>query len=213
MPSQSTSSTSRRRSSKPSARVLPDSIQGEIDAIVPRLGGYSICSLVWNRLLTDAQRRKLGNDFDKALRKEHIVDIWARLHRQIPVRAVVELGYRTELVTTQTYERLLREIGVKKPPRTSARKPVWNRDRCELMLDGEVICRFGGRSRAKNATRILDDFQDLGWPEFIVDPIQGGKNAGRLNQAIYTLNQKQDVIRFHANGSGDGIWREFTNPN
>lgn len=213
MPSQTKSPTPRPRDRKLTTRLLPDSVKDEINSLLQRLAGYSIGKFFWNELLTEAERRQLGGDLDVALRKEHIVDIWARLRGQSQLRAVVELSYHTELVMPKKYEQLLRKIGVAKPRRTSAKKPVWDQVRCELLVDGEVIRKFPGRGRSKNVMGILDAFQELGWPEFIDDPLPGGKNGLRLNQAIFELNQDQNVIKFQSNGSGNGIQWHFTSPN
>ena len=69
------------------------------------------------------------------------------------------------------------------------------------------IIRFG-RS-APTLERIIEKFEELGWPERIDDPLppKGKNNKKRLRDAVRNLNEKQKVrlMEFHADGTGKGI--------
>jgi hypothetical protein len=86
------------------------------------------------------------------------------------------------------------------------RVPTWNRKRGELRLGDIVVKRF--KVPAANQELILDSFEELGWPDYIDDPLppqpeQDSKR--RLHAAIDRLNLKQRLIRFHVARSGCGI--------
>jgi hypothetical protein len=88
------------------------------------------------------------------------------------------------------------------------RVPTWNHKHGELRLGDIVIKQFS--RPAANQELILDSFEELGWPEYIDDPLppqleQDSKR--RLYAAIDRLNgsQVQRLIRFHAARSGRGI--------
>jgi len=84
-------------------------------------------------------------------------------------------------------------------------KPTWNRDRGELSLDGDVIKRVRSVTVAKNVTRILDTFEDDGWPDRIDDPLDPSNSQMRLHEAIKRLNDNLTGIKFRADGTGQGI--------
>jgi hypothetical protein len=57
---------------------------------------------------------------------------------------------------------------------------------------------------------ILDSFEELGWPDYIDDPLPPHleqDSRRRLHDAIDRLNrnQRNRLIRFHSAGSGRGI--------
>ncbi len=95
------------------------------------------------------------------------------------------------------------------PPERPA--PRWDNENRELWF-GETLCkRF--RQPAPNQTRLLADFEELGWPPRIDDPISpsGGVDPRqRLRDTVRGLNtsKENDVIRFELDGTGEGvIWK------
>lgn len=90
-------------------------------------------------------------------------------------------------------------------------KPRWSR--FELQIGDWLVMRL--TPRASNQIKILDAFQEEGWPPVIDDPLPGCPGTDRqkrLRNAIQRLNHGQVVKRllFHANGSGDGIRWELS---
>ena len=58
--------------------------------------------------------------------------------------------------------------------------------------------------------RVLDVFEEESWPDRIDDPLDPSKTKDqqRLHQAIRRLNENLDLIRFGADGTGEGvIWQ------
>jgi hypothetical protein len=91
---------------------------------------------------------------------------------------------------------------------TEARVPSWDRDRQELRLGGILVKQF--KVPAPNQEIILSTFQDDGWPPRIDDPLPPQQNQDskrRLHDTINALNrnQKQPLLRFLGDGSGEGI--------
>jgi hypothetical protein len=97
----------------------------------------------------------------------------------------------------------------------AALKPHWDPVRRKLSLGGRVVKQF--RVPAGIQAVILGAFQEDGWPEYIDDPLPGGDGIDpkvRLNGVIYRLNHAQatPLIRFHANGNGDGVHWSLCDP-
>ncbi|MBU4270582.1 MAG: hypothetical protein KKE86_16925 [Planctomycetes bacterium] len=102
------------------------------------------------------------------------------------------------------------------PPNPAAKTsdstvPAWNKDRCELTYCGTIIKRVKSASIAKNVVRVLDAFQEDGWPDRIDDPLDPSKNQQRLHETIKRLNDNLETIRFRADGTGQGIVWELDN--
>jgi len=92
----------------------------------------------------------------------------------------------------------------------ATKKPTWQRDTASLFFDGKPIKKIRSVTVAKNLVRILDDFEEKGWPDRIDDPLSSSKDQQRLHEAIRRLNGKLSAIRFHADGTGTGIvWEEL----
>jgi hypothetical protein len=92
--------------------------------------------------------------------------------------------------------------------RLSATTPVWDPERRQLSWAGIVVKRF--RARAENQERILNAFQEEGWPGRVDDPLPPTHTAdsqARLRDAIRRLNdcQSRRMIRFSGDGTGTGV--------
>jgi len=91
-------------------------------------------------------------------------------------------------------------------------KIVWDQDRRTLRVGNEAVKQF--RVPAPNQERILSVFQEENWPAHIDDPLPQNGDVDpkrRLHTAINCLNrnQKKSLIRFHGDGSGNGIYWQF----
>jgi len=92
--------------------------------------------------------------------------------------------------------------------------PIWDRERQELRLGGILVKQF--KVPAPNQEIILSTFQDDGWPPRIDDPLPPQHNQDskrRLHDTINALNrnQKQSLLRFLGDGSGEGIrWQAIS---
>lgn len=86
--------------------------------------------------------------------------------------------------------------------------PVWDPDRKELRVGGQLIKQF--KLPSPNQETILMCFEEEGWPARIDNPLppqQGLDNKVRLHATIKSLNrhQKHRLIRFMGDGNGEGI--------
>ncbi len=93
--------------------------------------------------------------------------------------------------------------------------PDWDPDLRKLRVDGQIVKRF--KWPALNQEAVLCAFQEEGWPEKIDDPLppqleQDPKR--RLADTIKCLNknQKNRLIRFHGDGTGEGVVWELIGP-
>jgi hypothetical protein len=106
------------------------------------------------------------------------------------------------------------------PPQQSAAArahllPLWDKERQELRMGELVVKQF--KLPAPNQELILASFQEEGWPPRIDDPLppQPDQDAKRrLHDTIITLNrhQKNRLIRFSGDGSGEGVRWEPCRP-
>ena len=90
--------------------------------------------------------------------------------------------------------------------------PSWHKDRGELTFQSKIIKRIRSVSVAKNVVRVLDVFQEENWPDRIDDPLDPSKDQQRLHETIKRLNDNLEMIRFRADGTGQGILWELIAP-
>ena len=86
-------------------------------------------------------------------------------------------------------------------------QPTWDKALSQLLFDDEVVRKVS--PQAANLIKILDAFQEDGWPKKIdspFSPCEDGKQKRR--DAIRELNKKLRKIRFESDGSGEGLlWK------
>jgi hypothetical protein len=90
--------------------------------------------------------------------------------------------------------------------------PNWDVNLRELRLAEALVKRF--RVPAASQEIILSVFQEEGWPAQIDDPLPSSPDIipqRRLHYAINGLNrnQKNQLLRFHGNGNGNGVNWEY----
>jgi hypothetical protein len=89
-----------------------------------------------------------------------------------------------------------------------AEKPYWNAAKSTLYLGDKPIKEL--KHPAKNVRRVLAEFERLGWPDQMPDPLRGvyHKTPKRLNDTIFQLNAKHiipDQMHFASDHTGEGI--------
>lgn len=90
--------------------------------------------------------------------------------------------------------------------------PLWDPDRQQLRIGRTIVKQF--KVPAANQEAVLAAFEEEGWPPRIDDPLPPKQNQDpkrRLHDTINSLNrnQRQFLIRFLGDGSGQGIRWEF----
>jgi hypothetical protein len=130
-------------------------------------------------------------------------------HRKVSTeRALLDLSRRVDLLADGRYESLRRAIG--EPVDARDRDvPNWDRAVGELVFRGEIIRRVS--PRASNLHPVLDAFQEENWKSRIDSPLPGGKNSRKLREAVRSLNDGLEKIRFFCDGRAEGVqWEEFS---
>ncbi len=95
--------------------------------------------------------------------------------------------------------------------RTRVDSPCWNRETRELHVGKVLVKRF--RVPAPNQEKVLDAFEEEGWPPRIDDPLPPVAKIAprqRLRDTIKALNRnrKTTVLRFAGDGNAEGVqWR------
>lgn len=106
-----------------------------------------------------------------------------------------------------------RTAGQLLPP--AAAKPKWDRERQELRVGNVVVKQF--KVPAANQERILAAFEEDGWPPHIDDPLPPTSDQDskrRLHDTVNSLNrnQRQPLLHFLGDGTGQGVRWELTVP-
>jgi hypothetical protein len=94
-------------------------------------------------------------------------------------------------------------------PPAAGERPCWDRAARELRFAGEVVLRF--RRGARNQERLLDAFEELGWPPEIDDPLphhRRVKPGERLRDTVKHLNAHLDggLLHFRVNAEGSAVF-------
>lgn len=95
------------------------------------------------------------------------------------------------------------------PVMLTTNKPSWDAERHELRFVGQIVKRF--RWPAANQETILMAFEEESWPSHIDDPLPQVSDVDpkrRLSDSIKCLNrnQRNDLVRFRGDGTGQGIF-------
>ncbi|MBX3439127.1 MAG: hypothetical protein KF861_16680 [Planctomycetaceae bacterium] len=92
-------------------------------------------------------------------------------------------------------------------------KPRWDGERHQFFVRDQLVKEF--KVPSPNQETILAAFQEENWPARIDDPLAPTSPADskrRLHDTIKSLNrnQKQNLIRFLGDGTGEGVFWELT---
>jgi hypothetical protein len=102
---------------------------------------------------------------------------------------------------------------VQVPSEETSCRPRWDHQRRQLRLGPEIVKEF--KLPSPNQETVLMAFEEEGWPPRIDDPLPPQPQLDprrRLHDTIKALNrkQRQGLIRFRGDGSGEGIRWEPT---
>jgi hypothetical protein len=86
--------------------------------------------------------------------------------------------------------------------------PVWDSLRHELRFGDSIVKQF--KRPSPNQKAILMAFQEESWPVYIADPLSPQLDIDpkrRLNDTVKALNrnQKNPLLRFMGDGTGEGV--------
>jgi hypothetical protein len=71
----------------------------------------NIACALWSEVFSEEEKKRLGGDLDNAYANGGVVAMWTQLHGCTEVRAVIEIAFRFNLLTTHHREWLLSETG------------------------------------------------------------------------------------------------------
>jgi len=187
---------------------LPENLRQKLDELEPRVQSNPAALAIWERHLTAADRKTLGDDLYQAWKQYgRTAGMWAAARGGAKERAIVEVAYALDWLDTKTYRQLLDALG---GGPGEGRRPRWNADTGELWFDGELIRSVKHPAQAKNIVRILAAFEENRWPPRAYDPITSGGESDTRRRTIETLNKGLTRIRFTCTGDGESFgWEEI----
>lgn len=173
-----------------------------------RVQSPTVAGLLWERVLTENQRQRLGNNLAACLRHGATVGMWMRLHKVSQPRAILDVAHAIGLLSESDYSWLLREVGggrrrVARASKQSQGRPSWNWREGKLCWNGRVIRQIRSLSNPSHLHRILDAFQKARWRQQIKNPMTRGQL--QLHQVLRSLNSGLKQIRFHGRQGGTVI--------
>lgn len=178
--------------------------QREIIQARQRIVGTEAFRRFWNRVLTVAERDRLGGDMDAAFRRDSFpANHLFPLRAISPERAIIEIALRLGFMTAETQQWLLEELGESSDTTDSRPQPRWSRNSGRLEIDGK-LARQVNMDRAPTITRVLDRFESEKWPECVRNPIESVDGQAIYN-AVRSLNSGLTGMQFHAN-AGHICW-------
>jgi hypothetical protein len=89
----------------------PSRLEAELAMNVTRLKALVSAQMLWDRVLTEAERRELGGDCVSAWQKYGTVEMYARLHGVTSRRAVADAARALNFIDEVTYQWMVRELG------------------------------------------------------------------------------------------------------
>lgn len=172
-----------------------------------RVGSFSSAVMLWTNLLTTAQRDALGGDLEAAWKGGGTLGMWISVTEQTPWRGFVELGRKLDLFSDADAAWLRRALG-EPQPLVDVERPRWDRETGELWFEDRRIREVAGN--APNVRRVFTEFEELGWPFRINNPL-GKQIPTRFASTLRSLNNGVDPISFHGDGTGAGFrWQRRT---
>jgi hypothetical protein len=101
-----------QRTAKKSAAVcLPKPRDTELTRCALGIATVAAAERLWQRVLTEEERQRLGGDFRTAYAKHRTAGMWMKLRGVSRDRAIVDVAHAVDLITDATHEWLLRELG------------------------------------------------------------------------------------------------------
>ena len=168
-----------------------------------RIKGPEAFSRFWDRILSDDERVKLGNDLTAC----YAANPFAANHLG-PLRgwsleqAIVEIAHSLGFLASQDRLWLLKDIGISSDALEMQQQlgiPVWNKRTGKLHFEGK-LCRELNVARAKAIVPILDEFQAQRWPEYIGGLVFTGHNPEAIYQTVRNINKGLVGIKFSVQG-------------
>ena len=195
---------------KPELRV-PDWARDELEKAYHRVQNLTAAQRLWDRVLTEKDRRKCGGSLAVAWAADTglTVGMYCTARGTTADRGLVEVAHALGFLNDRLRDDLLDALG-EQPAERDPEKPHWDKQARELRFRSVVVRKVPKPASAGNIVRILDEFEDFGWPPRIEDPFGEGGKDDRRRRAVETLNNGmlKKSMWFECDGDGTGfIWR------
>lgn len=188
-------------------RPISQAVHDELLAAAMRIRPAASARLVWERLFSEKDRQKLGNDFQSCWRQFGTEGMWMKIWDVSAESAVIDIAEGLDLMSSGSARYLRRALNLDHSSQESdSVKPVWNPDRQELRLGNRLVRRVRVMKVPSKIQRILDAFQAKNWPNRIENPLRLGQQE--LHQTLSSLNDGLKEIRFRASEGATSIFWE-----
>ena len=179
---------------------LPAHLRKQLDALEPRVQSNVAAVAIWAHHFTPADRKALGDDAYQAWKNHgRTAGMWAAARGVTRDRAIVDVAYALDWLDTKTCKALLSALG---EGENAAATPRWLARTGELWFEGHVVRRIRNLTKASIIVRILEAFEECGWPPTIDDPVTAGGDSAQRRRAVESLNDGLTRIRFACAGDG-----------
>ena len=154
---------------------VPDWVREELEKAYRRVQNLTAAQRLWERVLNEKERRKCGGSLAAAWTADMglTVGMYCTARGTTADRGLVEVAHALGFLNDRLRDDLLDALGEQSAER-DPEKPHWDKQARELRFRGVVVRKVPKPASAKNVVRILDEFEDLGWPTRIDDPLNGG---------------------------------------
>lgn len=190
-------------------RPISKAVAHELQTAAARIRLAVVARRVWELLISEDERQRLGADFEACWRRFGTAGMWMEARGVSFEQAVIEVAEGANLMDAGTAAGLRLQFDMEDAtPVHAENQPSWNPDRGELKLGDRVIRCVRVLQTPSNIQQILDAFQNQGWPSRIDNPL--GLGQQQLHQSLRSLNHGLAMIRFHSQeGAQSIVWRRI----
>ena len=180
------------------------------------LCGYALAEKVWGQLLTDEERAQWNLPTTECNKPGRVAVLYAQVKNISLEASVIELWRNHDLPDIE-YNWLCRELfhftGERLGPlsldSSTCNQFMWNSETGILKYQGKQIRKVKTSKDSKNIRRVLDVFQEDGWPEQVDNPFPGNPDKAQVKDTIRSLNSGLSIICFKSTESGSIIYRKY----
>lgn len=186
---------------------MPAPVKEVLQTAFDRIQPYPSAELLWQKILTAAERKKLGRNLDEAFKNLGTHGMWVELRGGSGFKAILEVARKLDHVSEQDYVWLLRELGLEANPISEPNRPYFDHNHGKLFFGNKSIRRVRMNKNPTHIQIILDAFQEAGWVPRIENPLKGDeqRDQQQLHQVLRSLNDGLKKIKFHALEGGQAI--------
>jgi hypothetical protein len=197
-----------------SQSALPPSVLEALQLQAHRISPIVSAKMLWDKVLTEDDRRRLGSDLYAAYNVRHgTIGMWMWLHNVNYPRAVVDVAWALGFLDPVNHDWLRKEIGETRQKSADRQLPVWDNATGELIWNGQTIATFLIKDPPSDVQRVLEAFAEERWPKSIANPLPGPFNQHRLHQLIKYINGRLTLIHFRVQkGAMEIVWEPIGLP-